>query len=571
MDKNFLILTIIIIMIFPVSCGKNFNNSPADTDGDSETSVSQSQDLFVTGGVYGDLNGDGTYDILTEGIKGAEVVIAETGARTHTDSAGNYIIARAPGSITLDVTLPDGRGIRKQFTGPDHIKYSFLAEDFAFLPPAVRITANPRFIQKGDSATLAWHSNLARFVVIDNGIGNVPVNGTTAVSPSVTSVYSITAEGSHGTSEASVTVYVDRSARISLKNSFSDLTIPVGETLHFSFVIKFESEDMKRYAISYSHTISPDTNGISVDTSYPPEWTAVTAKSWMLYQSVTGNAAGIYKLTRTVTINGLGETDQAVITVNVIKSEEKSVLHQPDSYPDATSVPTTVKTDQATESTNVADIEKKPVLHPPGSYPGAVSVSDAADIVFTTLLTGSETKPAEVRLEQVDESGKTLQIMGNMADDKSSGDLLANDSVYSGRFTIVSDREGTLFFRAKACFPGIPEPVFSKISEFTVTSFPIGIHKSDMTKAVRDSDTGATILSDTVLISFKKGTDPDRIRSVTDDISGKIIGTIIGLGIYQVRIPWNRADDTGVKAAITRLSGYSEVESASPDTILTVY
>jgi hypothetical protein len=74
--------------------------------------------------------------------------------------------------------------------------------------PTVSLSANPASIQPGGSATLTWTSTNATSCTIDQGIGNVPVTGSVAITPSATTTYTITAIGPGGTATANVTVTV---------------------------------------------------------------------------------------------------------------------------------------------------------------------------------------------------------------------------------------------------------------------------------------------------------------------------------------------------------------------------
>jgi hypothetical protein len=76
-------------------------------------------------------------------------------------------------------------------------------------PQIVRFEASPLTIAPGSSSTLSWATNGATTVSISPGVGNVPVNGSTTVSPSSTTVYTLTATSSDGKSVTSpVTVTV---------------------------------------------------------------------------------------------------------------------------------------------------------------------------------------------------------------------------------------------------------------------------------------------------------------------------------------------------------------------------
>jgi RHS repeat-associated protein len=74
--------------------------------------------------------------------------------------------------------------------------------------PIVTLSADPENIQIGESSTLTWSSTNAETVSIDQGIGDVDLNGSISVSPTETITYTITAEGPGGTATDTATVTV---------------------------------------------------------------------------------------------------------------------------------------------------------------------------------------------------------------------------------------------------------------------------------------------------------------------------------------------------------------------------
>lgn len=70
-------------------------------------------------------------------------------------------------------------------------------------------TADPGEIDEGGSATLAWEVTGADSVTIDHGVGAVNNAGVTVVSPSDTTIYTLTATNSAGDVEVSVVVLVN--------------------------------------------------------------------------------------------------------------------------------------------------------------------------------------------------------------------------------------------------------------------------------------------------------------------------------------------------------------------------
>ncbi|HUC52572.1 MAG TPA: peptidoglycan-associated lipoprotein Pal [Candidatus Cybelea sp.] len=72
--------------------------------------------------------------------------------------------------------------------------------------PTVTLQASPSAINKGDSATLSWNSTDATQLTIAPDVGAVTAQGSTKVSPTDTTSYTITATGPGGSATASATV-----------------------------------------------------------------------------------------------------------------------------------------------------------------------------------------------------------------------------------------------------------------------------------------------------------------------------------------------------------------------------
>ena len=74
--------------------------------------------------------------------------------------------------------------------------------------PTASLTASPAVIVSGQSTTLTWQTTNASSVSID-GIGAVPASGSQQVKPAATTLYTITAKGTAGTTQAVATATVD--------------------------------------------------------------------------------------------------------------------------------------------------------------------------------------------------------------------------------------------------------------------------------------------------------------------------------------------------------------------------
>ncbi|HTS77277.1 MAG TPA: OmpA family protein [Bryobacteraceae bacterium] len=69
-------------------------------------------------------------------------------------------------------------------------------------------TAEPRSIERGQSATLRWSVANATSISIDQGLGEVQANGSRQVFPSATTTYTLSASSAAGSDSRSVTVEV---------------------------------------------------------------------------------------------------------------------------------------------------------------------------------------------------------------------------------------------------------------------------------------------------------------------------------------------------------------------------
>jgi len=75
-------------------------------------------------------------------------------------------------------------------------------------PSIVSFNADPSSIAAGQSANLSWNVSGATTITIDQGIGNVALTGTRAVTPAATTIYTLTASSSAGSATATTQVVV---------------------------------------------------------------------------------------------------------------------------------------------------------------------------------------------------------------------------------------------------------------------------------------------------------------------------------------------------------------------------
>src|SRR5229473_149789 len=83
------------------------------------------------------------------------------------------------------------------------------AEKPAPSSPTVTLQASPATINKGDSSTLSWNSTDATQLSIAPDVGAVTAQGSTKVTPSDSTTYTITASGPGGSASATANVAVN--------------------------------------------------------------------------------------------------------------------------------------------------------------------------------------------------------------------------------------------------------------------------------------------------------------------------------------------------------------------------
>ncbi len=159
-------------------------------------------------------------------------------------------------------------------------------------PSIVRFQATPTNIMSGESSTLSWATSGAQTVTISGVSGSLPVNGSTVVSPTQTTTYTLTAmTGSTSvTAQATVTVGNGQLARI-VSFSANPTTIATGGSTQLCWNVE---------------------NATTV--SINPGIGTVGAANCM---TVSPTATTIYVLTAR---NGVGTvTASATVTVNAVK------------------------------------------------------------------------------------------------------------------------------------------------------------------------------------------------------------------------------------------------------------
>lgn len=142
-----------------------------------------------------------------------------------TETTGYTITATGPGgTASADVTI-------------------FVTDPNA--PPTVTMTPASAVIAQGESITLTWNSERIQSAFMDNGVGSIPANGSTTVSPEHTTTYTITVTGTSGSNSAQAKIQVTGNPAPLPEGSFgkqyedlipTDATVDEYDTKRFSLI-----------------------------------------------------------------------------------------------------------------------------------------------------------------------------------------------------------------------------------------------------------------------------------------------------------------------------------------------
>jgi YD repeat-containing protein len=148
----------------------------------------------------------------------ADIIEGNPQGITYVLASGAEVVAK-DGSVVLgtflgpdaDIKLEKGVFLKGAITanrisvGP---KARIESNRASLSPPEVSFLVNPETIIMGQATTLTWDATNATSISIDNGIGDVDVNGSLMVAPTMTTTYTLTATGPGGKTTRSVCVTV---------------------------------------------------------------------------------------------------------------------------------------------------------------------------------------------------------------------------------------------------------------------------------------------------------------------------------------------------------------------------
>jgi len=364
------------------------------------------------------------------------------------------------------------------------------------LAPAISFSTSQSAIKQGESCSLIWTTEDAQNVIIDNGIGQVPVSGSMSVSPQSTTTYTITASGPCGETTRSVTITVYQPPAVSISalplsifagqsstlswTSTNAVTVSIDNNIGIVDTISsllISPGQTTTYTITATGPGGTATASVTITVTPPPPpsvtltaspasidqgdsstltWSSTDAEAVSIDQgvgSVSPNGSLSVSPSQTTTYNitaqGPGGTATASATINVISSPSITITASPDHI---NAGDTTTLTWEASNADSVSidnDI-------------GEVDVSDSLDVTLlqTTTFTITATGPGGTATAQVTvhvNRGTYAYIPNNDASSVSVVDISTNNVITTipvdiSPYGIAVSPNGDLVY--VACFGG---------------------------------------------------------------------------------------------------------------------
>jgi hypothetical protein len=305
------------------------------------------------------------------------------------------------------------------------------------VPPVISsFTAAPTSVSPGQTSTLQWNVTGASYIIIDHGVGTVSASGSSAVTPSENTTYTLTAGGPAGTVTASAAVTVATGARpvVSIFSA-SPAAVSNGQPSILQWNVTGATSisinhDIGEVSPTGSISVSPSENttytltatskagsatasaAVSVGASRPPVIASFTAtpatisgnQTSTLQWNVTGaTSVSINKgigtvdvvgtitvspsstITYTLTASSGGAPVTATATVSILTAGTPSIAS-------FTAVPGVITAGQSTELRwNVAGATSVSIDQGIGAVPitGTLQVSPATHTIYTLTATGT--------------------------------------------------------------------------------------------------------------------------------------------------------------------------------------
>ncbi|MBU1424814.1 MAG: tandem-95 repeat protein [Gammaproteobacteria bacterium] len=220
----------------------------------------------------------------------------------------------------------------------------------------------------------------------------------------------------------------------------------------------------------------------------------------------------------------------------------------------------TVRSPFASASHVSAGVELAPLE--PRAEPYALKAdSGKAKVRFSVRTAGKFGTSNEVYLRSG--AGRKLIAMNDLGKE---GDLIAKDGIYGVNVVVdtgLLKPDSCLSYEA-VIHKGRTEVVSSPL-KLCVSAFPVRAAASNISKPVVLSG-GTKAVADELLITVAPGVNSKSILMLAADINAKVVGSILPLNLYQLRLP-EPANSSRLLSLIDELNKRSEVKSVSVNAI----
>ena len=246
---------------------------------------------FLTVEVIQDIPSPSILDFLAQ----PETISSGSSSRLtwETENATDVVIDQGIGQVDPDGSILVSPSNTTQYTltatGPGGIAEKAVTVYVTSSTPTANIWASPNEISPGETFDLSWDSSDAQYAFLDNGIGEISLNGSMTLTADRTTVYTLTVTGEGGSSPAKVQVKVlgdpEPQSEGAFGVAYQDL-IPPDATL--------DAYDEERFAVvvgSVQDALGAALSGVCVTFHDHPEYgTAITDENGRFSIPVQGGS-----------------------------------------------------------------------------------------------------------------------------------------------------------------------------------------------------------------------------------------------------------------------------------------
>jgi len=313
-----------------------------------------------------------------------------------------------------------------------------------------------------------------------------------------------------------------------------EITIVEGESASTAFTLQVSNQGGGIATIAATQTLNP-TDGLSVVTDLSPGGysTTLSSQTFLVQNTLTGNAPGDYSIKLDGTLNASGTSDQAssTILVHVLPANGIGKLGL-------------------------------------SAYPGGLPTGGTSSITFGAQYSTGTATPDIVELVEVAADGTPIGTLDMLHDDGLEPDLAAGDLLFTTDTVLASSSAGSSrYFKAVAFFPG-GGTAESPIVELPTLPYPIGFSETDPGAVVTEPGSGALLQCDQVIVVFQPGTPLATIQAIVAALPGTILGVEPAINAYQVGITCNGV--VGVQTVLNTLNSNPAVAGAAPNFVASV-